>query len=122
LPRESRELKRSRPKSAVEFFSSTSPTAPRAPQRWSATRGGRPYYGIVCNAGIARDNTFAALSDEDWDGCFLDQPRRFLQRREAAHHAHGARQGGRAHRHHRLWFPASSVTAARSITAPPASV
>jgi 3-oxoacyl-[acyl-carrier protein] reductase len=26
-----------------------------------------PYYGIVCNAGITRDNTFAALSEEDWD-------------------------------------------------------
>jgi 3-oxoacyl-[acyl-carrier protein] reductase len=26
-----------------------------------------PYYGVVCNAGIARDNTFAALSDADWD-------------------------------------------------------
>ncbi|MCC6535820.1 MAG: 3-oxoacyl-ACP reductase FabG [Burkholderiales bacterium] len=26
-----------------------------------------PYYGIVCNAGIARDNAFPALSDEDWD-------------------------------------------------------
>jgi len=26
-----------------------------------------PYYGVVVNAGIARDNTFAALSDEDWD-------------------------------------------------------
>lgn len=26
-----------------------------------------PYYGVVCNAGIARDNTFAALTDEDWD-------------------------------------------------------
>jgi 3-oxoacyl-[acyl-carrier protein] reductase len=25
------------------------------------------YYGIVCNAGIARDNVFPALSDEDWD-------------------------------------------------------
>jgi 3-oxoacyl-[acyl-carrier protein] reductase len=25
------------------------------------------YYGIVCNAGISRDNTFPALSDEDWD-------------------------------------------------------
>jgi 3-oxoacyl-[acyl-carrier protein] reductase len=25
------------------------------------------YYGIVCNAGIARDNAFPALSDEDWD-------------------------------------------------------
>src|SRR5262245_1731504 len=26
-----------------------------------------PYYGVVVNAGIARDNTFAALSDDDWD-------------------------------------------------------
>ncbi len=25
------------------------------------------YYGIVLNAGIARDNAFPALSDEDWD-------------------------------------------------------
>ena len=26
-----------------------------------------PYYAIVCNAGVTRDNTFAALSGEDWD-------------------------------------------------------
>jgi 3-oxoacyl-[acyl-carrier protein] reductase len=25
------------------------------------------YYGVVCNAGITRDNTFAALADDDWD-------------------------------------------------------
>lgn len=25
------------------------------------------YYAVVINAGVARDNTFAALSDEDWD-------------------------------------------------------
>jgi 3-oxoacyl-[acyl-carrier protein] reductase len=25
------------------------------------------YYGIVCNAGISRDNAFPALSDDDWD-------------------------------------------------------
>ena len=25
------------------------------------------YYGVVCNAGLARDNAFPALSDEDWD-------------------------------------------------------
>lgn len=25
------------------------------------------YYGVVCNAGVTRDNTFAALSEEDWD-------------------------------------------------------
>ena len=26
-----------------------------------------PYYGAVINAGIARDNAFPALADEDWD-------------------------------------------------------
>lgn len=25
------------------------------------------YYGVVCNAGITRDDTFAALSEADWD-------------------------------------------------------
>jgi 3-oxoacyl-[acyl-carrier protein] reductase len=25
------------------------------------------YYGVVCNAGITRDNAFPALTDEDWD-------------------------------------------------------
>ncbi|MCE9640481.1 MAG: 3-oxoacyl-ACP reductase FabG, partial [Betaproteobacteria bacterium] len=25
------------------------------------------YYGVVCNAGITRDQTFAALTDDDWD-------------------------------------------------------
>ncbi|WP_172237560.1 3-ketoacyl-ACP reductase FabG2 [Permianibacter fluminis] len=25
-------------------------------------------YGVVCNAGIARDNAFPAMTDEDWDG------------------------------------------------------
>lgn len=25
------------------------------------------YYGIVCNAGVTRDNAFPALSEEDWD-------------------------------------------------------
>jgi 3-oxoacyl-[acyl-carrier protein] reductase len=25
------------------------------------------YYGVVCNAGITRDNTFAALSEAEWD-------------------------------------------------------
>ncbi|WP_116367609.1 3-ketoacyl-ACP reductase FabG2 [Parahaliea mediterranea] len=25
------------------------------------------YYGVVCNAGMARDNAFPALSGEDWD-------------------------------------------------------
>jgi 3-oxoacyl-[acyl-carrier protein] reductase len=26
-----------------------------------------PYYGILCNAGITRDNAFPALGEEDWD-------------------------------------------------------
>jgi 3-oxoacyl-[acyl-carrier protein] reductase len=26
------------------------------------------YYGVVCNAGIARDNAFPAMSGEEWDG------------------------------------------------------
>ena len=25
------------------------------------------YYGVVCNAGIVRDNVFPAMSGEDWD-------------------------------------------------------
>ncbi len=25
------------------------------------------YYGVVCNAGIARDNAFPAMTEEDWD-------------------------------------------------------
>ncbi|MCK9606579.1 MAG: 3-oxoacyl-ACP reductase FabG [Methylomonas sp.] len=25
------------------------------------------YYGVVCNAGLSRDNAFPALSDDDWD-------------------------------------------------------
>ncbi|HEV2613438.1 MAG TPA: 3-oxoacyl-ACP reductase FabG [Gammaproteobacteria bacterium] len=25
------------------------------------------YYGVVCNAGIARDNAFPMMSDDDWD-------------------------------------------------------
>lgn len=26
------------------------------------------YYGVVCNAGMAADNAFPAMSDEEWDG------------------------------------------------------
>ncbi|MGR8930289.1 MAG: 3-oxoacyl-ACP reductase FabG [Gammaproteobacteria bacterium] len=26
-----------------------------------------PYYGVVCNAGLARDNAFPLLSGDDWD-------------------------------------------------------
>lgn len=29
--------------------------------------GNGAYYGVVCNAGIARDNAFPALSADDWD-------------------------------------------------------
>jgi 3-oxoacyl-[acyl-carrier protein] reductase len=34
-------------------------------EAWVAEHG--PFYGIVCNAGIARDGAFPALSGEDWD-------------------------------------------------------
>lgn len=27
-----------------------------------------PYYGVVCNAGIVRDNVFAGMEAEEWDG------------------------------------------------------
>ena len=27
-----------------------------------------PFYGVVCNAGIARDKAFPSLTGEDWDG------------------------------------------------------
>lgn len=27
-----------------------------------------PFYGVVCNAGVARDKAFPALTGEDWDG------------------------------------------------------
>ncbi len=30
--------------------------------------GNGALYGVVCNAGIARDNAFPAMSEEDWDG------------------------------------------------------
>ncbi len=33
---------------------------------WSEKNGA--FWGIVCNAGICRDNAFPALSDQDWDG------------------------------------------------------
>ena len=26
-----------------------------------------PYYGVICNAGLAKDNAFPAMSGEDWD-------------------------------------------------------
>src|SRR5688500_7049345 len=26
------------------------------------------YYGVVCNAGLARDNAFPAMTGEEWDG------------------------------------------------------
>lgn len=32
---------------------------------WSERNGA--FWGIICNAGICRDNAFPALSDEDWD-------------------------------------------------------
>ncbi|MDR1275181.1 MAG: 3-ketoacyl-ACP reductase FabG2 [Candidatus Accumulibacter sp.] len=36
------------------------------------------YYGIVCNAGITRDNIFPALSGEDWDNVIDTNLRSFF--------------------------------------------
>jgi 3-oxoacyl-[acyl-carrier protein] reductase len=47
-------------------FDVTDRAACRAALERDVTARGH-YYGIVCNAGIARDNVFPALSDEDWD-------------------------------------------------------
>lgn len=38
----------------------------RAALETDAAQHGSPY-GVVCNAGLARDGAFPALSDEDWD-------------------------------------------------------
>ena len=32
------------------------------------------YYGVVCNAGLARDAAFPALSDDDWDQVLRTPP------------------------------------------------
>lgn len=34
-------------------------------EKWSEENGA--FWGIICNAGICRDNAFPALSDENWD-------------------------------------------------------
>ena len=55
-----------------------------------------PYYGVVLNAGIARDNAFPAMSDDDWDvvmGTNLDGFYNVL--RPVVMPMVSARQGGR---------------------------
>jgi 3-oxoacyl-[acyl-carrier protein] reductase len=47
-------------------FDVTDRAAARACLEAQVERDGA-YYGVVCNAGIARDNAFPAMSDEDWD-------------------------------------------------------
>jgi 3-oxoacyl-[acyl-carrier protein] reductase len=51
---------------AVLQFDVTDRAAARAALEQEVAANG-PYYGIVCNAGVTRDNTFAALSEADWD-------------------------------------------------------
>jgi 3-oxoacyl-[acyl-carrier protein] reductase len=51
---------------AVLQFDVTERAAARAALEADVAANG-PYYGIVCNAGVTRDNTFAALSETDWD-------------------------------------------------------
>ncbi len=45
------------------------------------------YWGVVANAGIARDNTFAAIEGGDWDAVHAHQSRWFLQHGSSADHA-----------------------------------
>lgn len=52
--------------SAVLQFDVKDRAAAKAALEADVAKNG-PYYAVVVNAGIARDNTFAALSDEDWD-------------------------------------------------------
>jgi 3-oxoacyl-[acyl-carrier protein] reductase len=49
----------------VEFDVRDRPAAQRVLDADVATHGA--YYGVVLNAGMARDNAFPALADEDWD-------------------------------------------------------
>jgi len=51
--------------SALQFDVTDRAAARKALEQDVAAKG--PYYGIVCNAGVTRDNTFAALSEADWD-------------------------------------------------------
>jgi 3-oxoacyl-[acyl-carrier protein] reductase len=51
---------------AVLQFDVTDRAAARAALEQDVAANG-PYYGIVCNAGVTRDNIFAALSEADWD-------------------------------------------------------
>jgi 3-oxoacyl-[acyl-carrier protein] reductase len=51
--------------SALQFDVTDRAAARKMLEQDVAAKG--PYYGIVCNAGVARDNTFAALSETDWD-------------------------------------------------------
>jgi 3-oxoacyl-[acyl-carrier protein] reductase len=48
------------------------------------------YYGVVCNAGIARDNAFPAMSGEDWDEVIHTNLDAFYNVLQPADHAHGA--------------------------------
>ena len=51
--------------SVLQFDVTDRAAARRALEQEVSAHG--PYYGIVCNAGVTRDNTFAALSEKDWD-------------------------------------------------------
>jgi 3-oxoacyl-[acyl-carrier protein] reductase len=52
--------------SDILCFDVTDRTQVRALLEEKMARDGA-YYGIVCNAGVTRDNAFPGLTDEDWD-------------------------------------------------------
>ena len=51
--------------SCLRFDIADRPAAKAALENDIATNG--PYYGVVVNAGIYRDNAFPALTDDEWD-------------------------------------------------------
>ncbi len=53
-------------KASVLQFDVSDRSATRAAIETDMEQNGA-YYGVVCNAGIARDNAFPAMSEEDWD-------------------------------------------------------
>ena len=83
--------------------SSTSPTAPPAAAALEADIAAHgAYYGVVCNAGIARDNAFPAMTRRGVGRRRPHQPRRLLQRAQPLVDADGPAPQAGAHRHARL--------------------
>ena len=67
------------------------------------------YYGIVLNAGIARDNAFPALADDDWDSVLTTNVTSMFRLARAVAPGMISRRGGA------MWLPfCKSVSVSRS--------